>query len=246
MLKPAAAAAERVAEVVDLAHDGRGVARPDGPGGKVVFIDGALPGERVRFRVRRHRGNVDEGELLAVEQASPDRVTPRCAHFGLCGGCSLQHLAPAAQAQFKQKQLLDALARIGGLVPEIVAAPVTGPAWGYRRRARLSVKHVPRKGGVLVGFREKDSPYVAQIGSCATLDARVGERLEVLAAVVERLEAKTLVPQIEVAAIEDRVALVFRVMQPPTAGDLAELRAFGEREGFEIYLQPAGLDSIRP
>ena len=235
-------APELEAEIIDLAHDGRGIARVDG---KVTFIAGALPGERVRYRLRRHGKQADEGELVAIEQPSDQRVTPRCAHFGICGGCSLQHLSAAGQVAFKQKQLLDALERIGKVRPEQVAAPVTADGWGYRRRARLSVKHVTKKGAVLVGFREADSPFVAQIESCVVLDPRVGLKLQALADCVARLDIHTRVPQIEVAAAET-VALVFRVMQAPSAADLEVLRSFGREQGFEIYLQTGGLDTVRP
>jgi 23S rRNA (uracil1939-C5)-methyltransferase len=235
-------APELTAEVIDLAHDGRGIARIDG---KVTFITGALPGERVRYRLRRHGKQADEGELVAVETPSPERVAPRCAHFGLCGGCTLQHLSAAGQIAFKQKQLLDALERIGKVRPETVALPITADGWGYRRRARLSVKHVTKKGRVLVGFREADSPFVAQLDSCVVLDPRVGLKLQALAECIGRLNINTLVPQIEVAAAE-RVALVFRVMQPPTDDDRAILRAFAAEHGFDVYLQTGGLETIRP
>jgi 23S rRNA (uracil1939-C5)-methyltransferase len=234
--------AELAADIVDLAHDGRGIARV---AGKVTFIAGALPGERVRYRLRRPGKQADEGELVAVEQPSPERVAPRCAHFGVCGGCSLQHLSAAGQIAFKQKQLLDALERIGKVRPVTVAPPVTADGWGYRRRARLSVKHVTKKGAVLVGFRETDSPFVAQLDSCVVLDPRVGLKLKALADCIARLNIHTLVPQIEVAAAET-VALVFRVMQAPTEEDRAILRAFGREHGFDIYLQTGGLDTIRP
>ena len=233
---------ELSADVVDLAHDGRGIARVDG---KVTFIKGALPGERVRYRVARRGKQADEGEVSAIEQASGERVEPRCRHFGVCGGCSLQHLSAAGQVAFKQKQLLDALERIGKVRPDAVAPAITGPAWGYRRRARLSVKHVAKKGGVLVGFREADSPFVAQLESCVVLDPRVGLKLKELAECVGKLNINTRVPQIEVAAA-GTVALVFRVMQEPTAADREILRAFGEQHGFEIHLQTGGLDTIKP
>lgn len=235
-------APELAADVVDLAHDGRGIARV---GGKVTFIAGALPGERVRYRLRRHGKQADEGELVAVEQPAAERVAPRCAHFGVCGGCSLQHLSAAGQLAFKQKQLLDALERIGKVRPEQVAPAISADGWGYRRRARLSVKHVAKKGGVLVGFREADSPFVAQLESCVVLDPRVGLKLKALAECIGRLNIHTLVPQIEVAAAET-VALVFRVMQPPTPQDREILRAFGREHGFEVYLQTGGLDTIAP
>lgn len=229
-------------EVEDLATDGRGLAKVDG---KVTFIAGALPGERVRYAPRRRGRSADEGQLVAIENPSPQRVPPKCAHFGLCGGCSLQHLSREGQWAFKQKQLLDALERIGKVMPATVAPPVTGNEWGYRRKARLSVKHVPKKGGVLVGFREADSPYVAQIDSCVVLDPRVGQKLKAIAACIEELDAKTLVPQIEVAAAES-VALVFRVMQLPTPRDVLTLKAFGKKHGFDVYTQTAGLDTIKP
>jgi len=212
---PRPSGAELTADVTDLDQDGRGVARVDG---KVTFIRGALPGERVRYRLYRHGKQADEGMLSAVERPSAERVAPRCAHFGVCGGCSLQHLSPAGQAAFKQKQLLDALERIGKVRPEAVAPAITGEPWGYRRRARLSVKHVAKKGGVLVGFREADSPYVAQLDACVVLDPRVGGKLKALAECVGALNINTLVPQIEVAAA-GTVTLVFRVMQPPTDAD---------------------------
>jgi 23S rRNA (uracil1939-C5)-methyltransferase len=233
---------EFTAEVIDLGQDGRGFARVDG---KAVFIDGALPGERVRFRLTRQTRDIDDGVMTAVEQASPDRVTPRCAHFGVCGGCALQHLAPAAQLLFKQKQLVDALTRLGGVTPEQIAPPVTGPVWAYRRRARLGVKLVPKKGGVLVGFRERSSPLLAKIDRCEVLDARVGERIEALAALIGRLSIADALPQIELA-MADHVALVIRVLREPSAADLEALRAFALEQDFDIHLQRGGPDSVRP
>jgi 23S rRNA (uracil1939-C5)-methyltransferase len=236
------AAAELTADVADLDQDGRGIARVDG---KVTFIKGALPGERVRYRLARRGKQADAGEVVAIEQPSPDRVEPHCRHFGLCGGCSMQHLSAAGQVAFKQKQLVDALERIGKVPPAAVAPAITGPAWGYRRRARLSVKHVAKKGGVLVGFREADSPFVAQLESCVVLDPRVGLKLRDIAECVGRLDINTLVPQIEVAAA-DTVTLVFRVMQPPTDADRQVLRDFARAHGFEIHLQTGGYDTIQP
>lgn len=233
---------EATADILDLAHDGRGIARPQG---KVVFVAGALPGERVRLAVTRRGRDADEGNTLAVEAPSPHRVEPKCPHFGLCGGCSLQHLEPAQQILFKQKQLLDALARIGKVEAAEVVAPLTGPAWGYRRRARLAVKHVPKKGGVLVGFRERETPLIAAIDSCEVLDPRVGRKLTALSELIGGLTVRAKLPQIEVAAA-DHVALVFRVLEAPTAEDRARIAEFAQREGFEIYLQPGGLDSVQP
>lgn len=233
---------EFLAEVLDLAEDGRGVARLDG---KVVFIADSLPGERVRFRYVDIGRAADEGQTVAVEVASPDRVEPGCAHFGLCGGCALQHLAPEAQIRFKQKQMLDALARIGQVTPEDVAPPITGPVWGYRRRARIGVKKVPKKGGVLVGFRERRSHFLAQLQACPVLDPRVGERLRVLADAFARMSIADRIPQIEMAAA-DHVCLAVRVLAPPSEEDLAILRQLALDTGLEIRLQPGGLDSITP
>lgn len=235
-------AGEFLADITDLDHSGRGFARVDG---KATFIADALPGERVRFRYLHVSRDVDEGQVTTVEQASPDRVEARCAHFGVCGGCSMQHLAPEQQILFKQKQLMDALERIGKVVPTELAAPITGPVWGYRRRARLGVKRVPKKGGVLVGFRERESGLIAALEVCHTLDTRVGMKLRALGELIEELSIAAQVPQIEVAGGE-HMALVFRVLQPPSENDREKLRTFAEREDFDIYLQPGGLDSIAP
>ncbi len=185
---------------------------------------------------------------MMVDVPSPHRVAPGCEHFGLCGGCSMQHLAPEQQIVFKQKQMLDQLQRIGKVQSDEVAAPVVGASadavWGYRRRARLGAKHVPKKGGVLVGFRERESGLISRLESCKVLDARVGQKLNLLAAMIESLSIRHAVPQVEVAAA-NRVGLVFRVMEAPSESDRETLRAFGAKEDFDIYLQPGGLDSIQ-
>jgi 23S rRNA (uracil1939-C5)-methyltransferase len=233
----------READVVDLAHDGRGIARIDG---KTVFVDGALPGERVRLSVFKRRRTFDEASLVEVLKASPDRVAPACAHFGVCGGCSLQHLSPAAQVDAKQRQLLDNLERIGRVKPRHVLEPIRGPAFGYRRRARLGVKYVHKKGRVLAGFREREKPYIAELRRCETLVERFATLPEDLAALVEGLSIRDKVPQVEVAAGDGAAALVFRVMEPPTAEDLERLEGFGRNQRAAIYLQTGGLDTIRP
>jgi len=236
-------AAPEEADIVDLTHEGKGVARIEG---KTVFVADALPGERVRLR-RTHRGrNFDEAACEEVLTASPDRVEPRCPHFGLCGGCALQHLAPGAQLRFKQDQLVETLARLGGVQPERILEPLTGPAWGYRRRARLGVKDVPRKGRVLVGFRERSAPYVADLHECPILAPPVGGLIDPLAALVQSLSIAGRLPQVEVAVAEDACALVLRVLEPPTDEDGRKLREFEAAHGVRIYLQPAGPDSIVP
>ncbi len=232
---------EVLADIIDLAHDGRGIARLNG---KVIFIAGALPGERVSFQRTRQGRQVDEAELSAIELQSRDRVTPRCPHFGTCGGCTLQHLSASAQRAFKQKQLVDALERIGKVRIEELAPPVTGPEWGYRRRARLSV-YISKDSGVRIGFREKETPFTAQLESCDVLDPRVGRKIKALAQCIGLLDPRTCVSQIEVAAA-DTVALVFRAMSEPTAEDLELLKNFGAQEGFEIHVQTGGPETIKP
>jgi 23S rRNA (uracil1939-C5)-methyltransferase len=231
------------ADVVDLAHDGRGIARVEG---KAIFIDGALPGERVRFRVIKRRRQLDEAGLVEVLSASPDRVVPACAHFGICGGCALQHLSPAAQIRAKERQLLDNLERIGRVRPERVLAPLRGPDWGYRRRARLGVKYVHKKGRVLAGFREREKPYIADIQRCEVLLEPLAALPRDLAALVETLNIREKIPQVEVAAGDTATALVFRVLERPGDEDLGKIAAFGDAQGVQIYLQEGGLDTVRP
>jgi 23S rRNA (uracil1939-C5)-methyltransferase len=231
------------ADIVDLAHDGRGIARVDG---KAVFIDGALPGERVRFRVQKRRRQLDEAGLVDVLVASPDRVVPACAHFGICGGCTLQHLSAPAQLAAKERQLLDNLERIGRVRPERVLAPMHGPQWAYRRRARLGVKYVHKKGRVLAGFREREKPYVADLQRCEVLLQPLATLPRDLAALVETLAIREKIPQVEVSAGDQATALVFRVLEAPGAPDIEKIAAFGATFGVQIFLQTGGLDTVRP
>ncbi len=233
---------EGEAEITDLSHDGRGVSRIDG---KVLFVADALPGETVRFQRTRRKRQADEARTLEVLRPSADRVSPRCAHYGVCGGCALQHLDEARQIEFKQQQMLNALMRIGRVKPESVAAPLTGPVWGYRRKARLAAKYVAGKGRLVLGFRERHTPYVADVSRCEVLDARVGERLTEIAAMLDTLSIRERLPQVEVACAQ-QVALVLRVLDEPSAEDLETLRAFEQGSGMVIYLQPGGLDTVRP
>jgi len=236
-------AAPEEADIVDLSHEAKGVARIDG---KTVFVADALPGERVVLRrVARHR-NFDEAALESVVRPSPDRLVPACPHYGTCGGCALQHLAPAAQLAFKQAQLLENLARLGGVEPGRVLEPLTGPVWGYRRRARLGVKHVARKGRVLVGFRERSAPFVADLHECRVLVPPADRLMDPLAALVSELSIAARVPQVEVAVAGRDCALVLRVLDPPTAGDLDRLRTFEHVEGVRVYLQPGGPATVAP
>jgi 23S rRNA (uracil1939-C5)-methyltransferase len=234
---------EEIFEIESLTQDGRGVARP---GGKAVFVHGALPGERVTAkRMRRHR-NYDEAIALSVERPAAERVVPRCPHFGLCGGCAMQHLESGAQLRSKEQHLFDELTRTGHVVPAERLEPLAAGVWGYRRRARLGVKHVPKKGGVLVGFRESFSPLVAEISACAVLPERVSQLIRPLAQLIGELSIRARVPQIEVAVADNVLALVLRVLDPPTAPDRELLESFARAQGLEFYLQPGGLESVVP
>jgi 23S rRNA (uracil1939-C5)-methyltransferase len=236
-------AAPEEASIVDLAHEGHGVARLDG---KAVFVADALPGERVLLRrVRRHR-SYDEAVLESVLEPSPDRVTAPCPHYGSCGGCALQHLAPAAQLAFKQTQLLENLARLGGVEPDAVLEPLTGPPWNYRRRARLGVKLVARKGRVLVGFRERSAPFVADLHECRVLAPPLDRLMDPLADAVGRLGIAARVPQAELAAGNDACAVVLRVLDPPSEADRAVLRSFESEQGIRVYLQTGGPATVAP
>ena len=228
--------------VSGLTHEGEGVVH----GGKTVFVAGALPGEVIRFRRTRRRRQHDEGELLEVLSASPERVTPGCPHFGTCGGCALQHLDPGAQLLAKERELRETLARVARVAPARWLAPLSGPVWGYRRRARLGARYVHKKRKTVVGFRERAAPYVAQLSRCPVLAAPAGELIGPLGELIDELSVREQLPQIEVAVGEEATACVLRVLGEPSAEDLVRLRAFADRHGVRFYLQRSGLDSIRP
>ncbi|NCT66274.1 MAG: 23S rRNA (uracil(1939)-C(5))-methyltransferase RlmD [Rhodanobacteraceae bacterium] len=230
-------------DITDLTHDGRGVARIDG---KTVFVAGALPGERARIHLTKRSRHFDEGKVDELLSRSPDRVEPRCPHFGTCSGCSLQHLAPAAQIAAKQHVLAENFERIGKVAPQRWLEPLTDEPWGYRRKGRLSVKWVAKKDKALVGFREDNPRFVADLSVCHTLLPEVGERLGALGALVGSLEAKREIAQIEIAAGDDTVALTFRNLQPLSEADRAALVAFGQAHDLAILLQPGGPDSVHP
>jgi 23S rRNA (uracil1939-C5)-methyltransferase len=239
----AAAAESRVetGAVVALTHEGDGIVRA----GKIVFVPGALPGETIRFRRATRRRNHDGGQLLEVLEKSAQRVTPGCAHFGVCGGCALQHLEPAAQLAAKERELRDALERVAHATPLRWLEPLPGPQWGYRRRARLSVRFVAKKGRVLVGFRERFKPYVSAIRTCQILAPRAAALIEPLSAALTNLNIREQVPQIEVAVADNAIALVLRVMAEPGSADLEALRVFEARHGVRLYLQHGGPDCVR-
>lgn len=230
-------------EIESLSHEGRGLAHVDG---KVVFVHGALPGERVRFRYSKIRKSHDEGTAVEVLEASPLRAEPRCRHAPICGGCSLQHMDPTAQIRMKQETLHDVLERIGNVRPERWLEPLAAGRWGYRRKARLGVRFVAKKGRTLVGFRERGTSYIAELSRCEILHPTVGEKLEAIGALLDGLSIRDRVPQIEMAMGDGPCVLVFRVLDPPCDTDLARLAAFGETEGLFIYLQEGGAETVRP
>lgn len=230
------------ATIGSATHDGRGIADCDG---KKVFVAGALPGETVEFKRRKFRRNFDEAELLQVFEASPDRIEPKCDAFGRCGGCSLQHVSAEYQRNLKFQTLKDNLQRIGNVTPAEWLEPMTGPEWHYRRRARLAVKDVPNKGRTLVGFRERHAPYVTDMHRCEVLVEPIDSLIDPLSEMIGKLSISSRLPQIELAVGENAIAMVFRVLDPPTDEDCAHLASFGAEHDIRIYLQPGGLDSLQ-
>jgi 23S rRNA (uracil1939-C5)-methyltransferase len=234
--------------VIDsLDIEAQGVARSDE--GKVVFIDGALPGERVSAVTRRSKGNWEGAELVAIHRISSLRVEPACPHFGLhvgaCGGCKMQHLEPSAQVAIKQRALEDQLWHLGKVKPELILRPIQGPDWGYRYRARLSVRFVQKKGEVLIGFHERASRYLADMKTCAVLPPHVSAMLLPLRALIKGMDAKETLPQIELACGDSMTALVLRHLEPLSEGDVAQLRAFAAAHGVQWWLQSKGPDTVK-
>jgi 23S rRNA (uracil1939-C5)-methyltransferase len=228
-------------ESVDL--DAQGIAHHEG---KVVFVQGALTGETVRAQVTRSKASYDKAQVIEVLVPSSQRTTPRCPHFGVCGGCSLQHLEPAAQLAVKQRTLEDNLWHIARLKPNRTLPPVAGPNWGYRYRARLSVRHVEKKGGMLVGFHEKSSSYVADMTQCYVLPTHVAALLVPLRSLIGGLSIRDRMPQIELAVGATDTVMVLRTLEPPSDADRAALAAFARQHSIVFWLQPKGLDSIHP
>jgi len=226
-------------EAQGVAHDAEG---------KVVFIEGALPGETVQVRVNRRKNQWEQATLTTIAHESALRVRPACPHFGLhagaCGGCKMQHLHPAAQVAVKQRALEDSLWHLGKVKPGRVLRPIEGPAWGYRNRARLSVRHVLKKGTVLVGFHERKSSFIADMQTCAVLPPAMSALLLPLRSLVMEMEARDRLPQIEVAAGDSVLALVLRHLEPLSTGDLQRLRDFGSEHNVQWWLQPKGPDTV--
>ena len=230
-------------DIESLDLEGQGVAHHEG---KVAFVEGALPGERILARIVRRKPSFDKARIDRVVRASSQRTLPPCPHFGTCGGCAMQHLAPAAQMAIKQRALEDALAHIGKVRPAQILPAMQGPDFGYRHRARLSVRLVPKKGGVLVGFRERNSSYVADIRQCLVLPPHVSALLVPLRALVESLSRPDRIPQIEVAVGDEATVLSLRHLEPLVDADLQQLRAFAHAHEVVWWLQPKGPDSAHP
>ena len=224
-------------------HKGDGVARIDG---RVIFVSGALPGERVTIGAIRKRRRHSVAAVQRVMAPSAARVIPACRHFGTCGGCAMQHMAHPEQLNHKQQTLLDNLSRIGDVEPESVAAPIAATPWGYRHKARLGVRLVPKKGGVLVGFRERNNSYVTPLSECHTLSPRLASLLPWLHELIAGLSIPDRIPQVEVAEGDNDCALVLRHLDPLSARDHIVLAQFGETWQLQIHLQPGGVESVHP
>jgi len=232
-----------VLNIESLDLEARGIARRDG---KVAFVEGALPTERVTAQTVRRKPSYEIARVEDILRPAALRVAPRCPHFGVCGGCAMQHLEPSAQVAIKQRALEDTFWHVGKLRPQRVLPPLHGPTWGYRYRARLSVRVVPKKGGVLVGFHERKSSYVADMRECHVLPAHVSDMLMPLRAMIAAMSAPDRMPQIEVALGEGVTVLVLRHLEPLTEHDLEVLRAFAAEHGVQWWLQPKGPDTVHP
>lgn len=244
----AAALPEGWLRIESLDIEAQGVARR--PDGKVVFVDGALPGECVTVNVHRKKNSWEQGSLVAIHRESAQRVRPRCPHFGLhegaCGGCKMQHLHAGGQVAIKQRVLEDNLWHLAKVKADTMLPAIEGPAWGYRWRARFSVRHVRKKGAVLVGFHERKSRYVADIRECHVVPPHVSALLLPLRALIGSMEAIETCPQIELACGDSVTALVLRHLEPLSEGDIAKLRAFAqEHPGVQWWLQPKGPDTVK-
>lgn len=238
-----------IIDIESLDMEGRGVGHlknEDGTPGKVIFVEGALPGEQVSFQSFRRKPKWEAATLTELHKESAMRVMPKCVHFGTCGGCAMQHLDPTAQVAIKQRVLEDNLWHLAKVRAETMLRPIYGPVWGYRYRARLSARNVKKKGGVLVGFHERKSSYVADMDSCEILPPHVSAMLVPLRRLIESLSIFEQMPQIELAVGEDVTALVMRNMAPLTQDDEGKLKAFADQYRIQWWLQPKGPDTVYP
>lgn len=244
---------QNIIDIESLDMEARGVGHlknEDGSPGKVIFVEGALPGERVSFQSFRRKAKWEAATLTELHRESALRVKPKCIHFGICGGCAMQHLESSAQVAAKQRVLEDNLAHIGKVRPELMLRPIYGPDWGYRYRARLSVRNVPKKGGVLIGFHERKSSFIADMTSCQILPPHVSAMLVPLRHLIASLSLIDEIPQIELAVGQGKsgpvTALVLRILVPLTANDESKLKAFADEHRVQWWLQPKGPETAYP
>lgn len=230
--------------ITSLAHDGRGVGRD--AEGKVVFVDFALPGERVRYEPVSNRKSFMFGTTIEVLESSEHRIEPKCAVFGECGGCVLQHLDEKVQIQYKQQQLLENFKKIGGVQPESLLTPMTDQGWGYRRRARLGAKYVPKKGGLIVGFRERNSSYIQPTDRCEVLLPEVSALLIPLRETLAQISCNDRIPQVEITVADNAIVLIIRHLETLMQNDLDVLSAFAKKYSLQLFLQPGNLKSVHP
>lgn len=231
------------AEIVDQTHDGRGVADLDG---QRVFVSGALIGERVLLVPRKRRRRFQEAELLQIDRAANCRIEPSCTFFGRCGGCVLQHMSHSAQLEFKQRQVVESLTRIGQVAPAQWLDPVTATQWAYRRRARLGVRYVGGKGRALVGFRERATSYITDMSHCPVIAAPIGPLIGELSNLITACSLRDRIPQLEVAVGDGHSAIVVRALAPLSATDAEAFADFGRRHDIDMFVQPGGPGTIAP
>ena len=227
-----------------LSHDGRGVGRDSN--GKVTFIDYALPGERVLYQPLRGKKGYGLGTTIKVLEAAKNRIEPKCKYFGTCGGCSLQHLGSKDQISAKQDQLISNLEKIGHVQAKTVLAPMQRDTWGYRRKARLGVRDVEKKGALLIGFREKNSSFVTDMNNCEVLHPDIAKHIPALTEALQKVSSRKRIPQVEVAQGDNGVIMIIRHLEPLSNTDLALLSHFAEVAGIALYLQPGNIDSVHP
>jgi len=229
--------------IESLDHEGRGIAHADG---KVIFIEGALTGERVTYSSYRKKNNFEQAQVEKILKQSFMRVQPKCSVFGVCGGCSMQHLDARAQVDVKQRVLEDNLQRIGKVKPEVILPAIYGQPWGYRQRARLSVRHVLKKGKTLVGFREKNGKYVADMQHCEILTPKIAALLPLLGELNEKFTRRDIIPQIEVAVGEHVDVLVLRILDALTPSDETLIKQFADEHQVQFWTQTKGPETVIP
>lgn len=234
--------APEIVTITGLSHDGRGIARLEG---KTVFVENALVGEKVAIAYTKRKGRFDEARIVELLEAASGRQSPACDFFDICGGCSLQHMDSATQIKHKESVLLEQLLHIGGVTPKKVLPPVMAANQGYRRKARIGVRYVNKKEKLLIGFREKNGRYLADIDACAVLDPSIGLNIPLLRTFLLELEGFLEIPQLEIAVGDHHTAIIIRHLAALSDADLTKIKHFAEQNNFHIYLQPGGADTVQ-